>query len=149
MNYTCSKITQTVTLVDEEVSPVLPGKNGLLGVLYVFHTWPFKLGFCWMPLEQVERVFSCCEGNIRKSWRVRRAIYFTQSYYALPNNWSSLCNTWNFEIKMLLYWKEEKKKIAKKWFPLLCYNTSYLSKSKLKKSFSIKVHEDVMFEEKF
>lgn len=62
---------------------------------------------------------------------------------------SSLCNTWNFEIKMLLYWKEEKKKIAKKWFPLLCYNTSYLSKSKLKKSFSIKVHEDVMFEEKF
>ena len=49
---------------------------------------------------------------------------------------------------MLLYWKEEKKKIAKKWFPLLCYNTSYLSKSKLKKSFSIKVHEDVMFEEK-
>lgn len=62
---------------------------------------------------------------------------------------SSLCNTWNFEIKMLLYWKEEKKKIAKKWFPLLCHNTSYLSKSKLKKSFSIKVHEDVMFEKKF
>lgn len=72
------------TLVDEKVCKVLSSKNGMLSVLDVFHRRPLKLRFRWMPLEHVNRIFSCCGRStmlkLNTTW-----IFFLKMYLLSTN----------------------------------------------------------------